>query len=53
MMTHSFETREITLNTLSLHPDNVRAQSNKTYSDAQIAPMAATSAPAGCCSRFW
>lgn len=41
MMTHSFETREITLNTLSLHPDNVRAQSNKTYSDAQIAPMAA------------
>ena len=40
-MKHAFETRELPLNTLSLHPDNVRAQAAGTYSEAQVAPLAA------------
>lgn len=41
MMKHEFETREIALNMLSLHPDNVRAQAAEAYSAAQVAPLAA------------
>jgi ParB family chromosome partitioning protein len=40
-MKHVFETREIALNALSLHPDNVRAQTTGAYSEAQVAPLAA------------
>jgi ParB family chromosome partitioning protein len=40
-MKHAFETREIPLNALSLHPDNVRAQAAGAYSEAQVAPLAA------------
>lgn len=40
-MKHAFETREIPLHALSLHPDNVRAQAAGAYSEAQVAPLAA------------
>lgn len=40
-MKHAFETRDIALNTLTLHPLNVRAQAAGTYSEAEVAPLAA------------
>ena len=46
-MKHAFETREIALKMLVLHPDNVRAGSGSGYSDEQIAPLAANIAECG------
>ena len=40
-MKHIFKTQDISLKSLSLHPDNVRAGSGAGYSDEQIAPLAA------------
>ena len=40
-MNTNFETQDITLKDLSLHPDNVRANSGAGYSAEQIAPLAA------------
>jgi ParB-like chromosome segregation protein Spo0J len=38
---HIFKTQDISLKSLSLHPDNGRAGSGAGYSDEQIAPLAA------------
>ena len=46
-MKHAFETREIALKALVLHPDNVRAGSGSGYSADQIAPLAANIAECG------
>lgn len=46
-MNHVFETRDLTLNTLVLHPDNVRAGSGAGYGPEQIAPLAANIAECG------
>lgn len=40
-MKHIFKTQDISLKSLSLHPDNVRSGSGAGYSDEQIAPLAA------------
>ena len=37
----AFETRDIALNALVLHPDNVRAAVTEAYSEAQVAALAA------------
>jgi ParB family transcriptional regulator, chromosome partitioning protein len=46
-MKHAFETREIALKLLTLHPDNVRAGSGAGYGEDQIAPLAANIAECG------
>ena len=46
-MKHAFETREIALKSLVLHPDNVRAGSGSGYGGEQIAPLAANIAECG------
>lgn len=46
-MKHAFETRDIALNLLVLHPQNVRAEHGSGYSVEQIAPLAANIAECG------
>ena len=46
-MKHSFQTRDIALNLLVLHPQNVRAEYGSGYSTEQMAPLAATIAECG------
>lgn len=40
-MNLAFETRDIALNALVLHPDNVRAAATEAYIEAQVAALAA------------
>ena len=40
-MKHDLQTRDIALNALSLHPDNVRARAAGVYTPEQVAPLAA------------
>ena len=48
----AFETRDIALNALVLHPDNVRAAATEAYSEAQVAALAANIRECGLsCSR--
>lgn len=46
-MKHAFATRQIALNKLMLHPDNVRAGSGSGYGAEEIAPLAANIAECG------
>ena len=40
-MKHDLQTRDIALNALSLHPDNVRARAAGVYTTEQVGPLAA------------